>query len=39
MLYLTASFDHEIVDGAPAARFLKQFSELVEIGNELASEI
>jgi pyruvate/2-oxoglutarate dehydrogenase complex dihydrolipoamide acyltransferase (E2) component len=30
MLHLTASFDHEIVDGAPAARFLKQFSEEVE---------
>jgi pyruvate/2-oxoglutarate dehydrogenase complex dihydrolipoamide acyltransferase (E2) component len=39
MLHLTASFDHEIVDGAPAARFLKQFSEHVESGNELASEI
>jgi pyruvate/2-oxoglutarate dehydrogenase complex dihydrolipoamide acyltransferase (E2) component len=39
MLHLTASFDHEIVDGAPAARFLKQFSEMVESGNELASEI
>ena len=30
MLHITASFDHEIVDGAPAARFLRQFSELVE---------
>lgn len=39
MLHLTASFDHEIVDGAPAARFLKQFSEMVESGNKLASEI
>lgn len=29
MLNITASFDHEIVDGAPAARFLKQFSEFV----------
>ena len=36
MLHITASFDHEIVDGAPAARFLKQFSELVESGSELA---
>jgi len=35
MLHVTASFDHEIVDGAPAARFLKQFSELVESGNEM----
>lgn len=35
MLHITASFDHEIVDGAPAARFLKQFSQLVESGSEL----
>ena len=35
MLHITASFDHEIVDGAPAARFLKQFSEIVESGNGL----
>ena len=35
MLHLTASFDHEIVDGAPAARFLKQFSEQVESGEIL----
>jgi pyruvate/2-oxoglutarate dehydrogenase complex dihydrolipoamide acyltransferase (E2) component len=35
MLHITASFDHEIVDGAPAARFLKQFSELAESGSEL----
>ena len=35
MLHLTASFDHEIVDGAPAARFLKEFSELVERGSEI----
>ena len=31
----TASFDHEIVDGAPAARFMKQFSEMVEGGSLL----
>jgi pyruvate/2-oxoglutarate dehydrogenase complex dihydrolipoamide acyltransferase (E2) component len=36
MLHITASFDHEIVDGAPAARFLKHFSELVESGSELS---
>jgi pyruvate/2-oxoglutarate dehydrogenase complex dihydrolipoamide acyltransferase (E2) component len=35
MLHLTASFDHEIVDGAPAARFLKEFSEQVESGEIL----
>lgn len=34
-LNLTASFDHEIVDGAPAARFMKQFSETVEGGHLL----
>jgi pyruvate/2-oxoglutarate dehydrogenase complex dihydrolipoamide acyltransferase (E2) component len=32
MLHLTASFDHRIVDGAPAARFMKQYSEQVESG-------
>ncbi len=37
-LNITASFDHEIVDGAPAARFMKQFSELVESGNLLIPE-
>lgn len=35
MLHITASFDHRIVDGAPAARFMKQYSELVESGAEL----
>lgn len=35
MLHITASFDHEIVDGAPAARFIKQFSEMVEGGSLL----
>jgi pyruvate/2-oxoglutarate dehydrogenase complex dihydrolipoamide acyltransferase (E2) component len=29
-LYLTLSFDHDLVDGAPAARFARTFSELVE---------
>ena len=33
ILDITASFDHEIVDGAPAARFMKQYAELVEDGN------
>jgi pyruvate/2-oxoglutarate dehydrogenase complex dihydrolipoamide acyltransferase (E2) component len=28
-LCLTVSFNHDIVDGAPAARFLKRFSELL----------
>lgn len=29
---LTASFDHNIVDGAPAARFMKQFAETMRAG-------
>lgn len=29
-LNLTISFDHDIVDGAPAARFARAFTELVE---------
>ncbi len=29
-LHVTLSFDHDIVDGAPAARFARTFSELVE---------
>lgn len=31
-LCLTLSFDHDIVDGAPAARFTQQFKELLESG-------
>ncbi len=38
-LCLTASFDHDIVDGAPAARFMKQFSETVRSGRLLAEPI
>ncbi|MBN1927080.1 MAG: 2-oxo acid dehydrogenase subunit E2 [Prolixibacteraceae bacterium] len=34
-LYLTASFDHEIVDGAPAARFMKHFEEILKNGKML----
>ena len=34
-LNVTLDFDHDIVDGAPAARFAQQFSELVESGNVL----
>jgi pyruvate/2-oxoglutarate dehydrogenase complex dihydrolipoamide acyltransferase (E2) component len=29
-LNLTADFDHDIVDGAPAARFIQQFKQLIE---------
>jgi hypothetical protein len=31
-LSLTLSFDHEIVDGAPAARFIRRLKELIESG-------
>lgn len=31
-LCLSGSFDHDIVDGAPAARFMNQFLETVKRG-------
>lgn len=34
-LSLTASFDHNIVDGAPAARFAQRLRELIESGHGL----
>ena len=34
-LCLTVTFNHDIVDGAPAARFLKRFSELLMNGEQL----
>ncbi len=34
-LCLTVSFDHDIVDGAPAARFTSRFGELLSSGDEL----
>jgi hypothetical protein len=34
-LSLTLSFDHDIVDGAPATRFARRFKELLEGGYEL----
>ena len=34
-LCITASFDHDIVDGAPAARFMRTFSEYLECGDLL----
>lgn len=37
-LCLTVTFDHDVVDGAPAARFLQQFKELVESGMGLYEE-
>ncbi len=37
-LYVTLTFDHDIVDGAPAARFARTFSELVESASALNDE-
>jgi pyruvate/2-oxoglutarate dehydrogenase complex dihydrolipoamide acyltransferase (E2) component len=34
-LCLTLSFNHEIIDGAPAARFVKRLAELIEHGDVL----
>ncbi|UCE06538.1 MAG: 2-oxo acid dehydrogenase subunit E2 [bacterium] len=34
-LCLTASFDHNIVDGAPASRFMNQFTEMIKSGKLL----
>ena len=34
-LSLTASFDHNIIDGAPAARFVQRLRELIESGHGL----
>jgi pyruvate/2-oxoglutarate dehydrogenase complex dihydrolipoamide acyltransferase (E2) component len=31
-LSVTVSFDHDIIDGAPAARFTQRFKELIETG-------
>jgi len=38
-LCLTITFNHDIVDGAPAARFVKRFSDLLMSGELLADEI
>jgi pyruvate/2-oxoglutarate dehydrogenase complex dihydrolipoamide acyltransferase (E2) component len=35
-LALTASFDHDLVDGAPAARFARRLRELIESAEALA---
>jgi chloramphenicol O-acetyltransferase len=35
MLSLTVAFDHDVVDGAPAARFVKRLVELIEGGHGL----
>ncbi|MCL4528602.1 MAG: 2-oxo acid dehydrogenase subunit E2 [Chloroflexi bacterium] len=38
-LHVTLSLDHDIVDGAPAARFASTFAELLESGAALDGEI
>jgi len=38
-LCITASFDHDIVDGAPAARFMSRFSEQVKSGKLIGDEV
>lgn len=38
-LCLTLSFDHDVIDGAPAARFTKQLSELLASGSVLRDEL
>lgn len=35
-LRLTVTFDHDIIDGGPAARFTQRFAELIEAGAGLA---
>lgn len=40
-LSLTINFDHDMIDGAPAARFTRQLSDLIESGyglDDLVSE-
>jgi pyruvate/2-oxoglutarate dehydrogenase complex dihydrolipoamide acyltransferase (E2) component len=37
MLSLTVVFDHDVVDGAPAARFVQRLVELIEGGYGLVS--
>ena len=37
-LYLTVSFDHDIVDGAPAARFTSRLVEIIESASLLDQE-
>jgi pyruvate/2-oxoglutarate dehydrogenase complex dihydrolipoamide acyltransferase (E2) component len=38
ILHLTVVFDHDIVDGAPAARFVRRLVELIESGYGLEEE-
>jgi pyruvate/2-oxoglutarate dehydrogenase complex dihydrolipoamide acyltransferase (E2) component len=38
ILNLTVSFDHDIVDGGPATRFVRRLVELIESGYGLDEE-
>jgi chloramphenicol O-acetyltransferase len=38
MLSLTVSFDHDVVDGAPATRFIRRLVELIESGHGLGQD-
>jgi len=38
-LSVTISFDHDVVDGAPVARFIQRLKELVESGDGLCSDL
>jgi len=38
-LALTVSFNHDIVDGAPAARFVSRFTEILSSGDVLREEV
>jgi pyruvate/2-oxoglutarate dehydrogenase complex dihydrolipoamide acyltransferase (E2) component len=38
ILCMTISLDHDVVDGAPAARFVARLTELLEAGHGLAAE-
>ena len=37
-LSITATFDHDITDGAPAARFAQELNEYIESGHGLLSK-
>jgi len=38
-LCLTLTFDHEVIDGAPAARFTSRFAEILSSGDELRDAV
>jgi len=37
-LSVTVSFDHDVIDGAPAARFIHRLKKLVENGDGICDE-